>query len=362
MNASPSPISVLEAYCSEPSGWTVTQLGDGNINDTYLVKSGDRAFVLQRINGTVFPYPQRIIRNFEQITAHLSSERSSSLPLVKAAFPIKALNGSSHYVDEEGDFWRAQTYIPHRSKQVISKHCEARSVGRILAAFHSQLSDFDGAGLQDPLPGFHDLPLYLGAFDTVCRKTTRKVDEDLGCCLDIVINYRGRGATLKRAGDEGILTYQPVHGDPKLDNFLFNDRDECFGVLDLDTVAMGLVHHDLGDCLRSCCNRAGEAGGRNCQVVFDLPTCAAMLDGYFSVVQGMDKKQRHYIFDAILLICFELGVRFLTDYLEGNLYFKVQREDDNLFKAVKQFRLMQDIDRKENSIRHLIESIASGTR
>ena len=212
------------------------------------------------------------------------------------------------------------------------------------------------------MPGFHNLALYLRAFDTVSREMSRKSGRRLRYCLDIVKKYRDRAATLAGAVDAGILKLQPVHGDPKLDNFLFNDRGECFGLLDLDTVSIGLVHHDIGDCLRSCCNPSGETGGDNLQVTFDLQTCRALLEGYFSVVRDMGRQQRYYIFDGVLLICFELGLRFLTDYLDGNRYFRVEKDDDNLAKAVKQFRLTADVDQKENTIRNLVEHVASGYR
>lgn len=362
MNHASSLNNVLAAYCPEPSGLRVAPLGAGNINDTYLVQSGDGAFVLQRINSRVFPYPLRVISNFGKITTYLRPERPFSAPRLRVASPVRTLAGCSHYVDENGDYWRAQTFIPHRSKRALNDQREAGQVGVILAAFHSRLVDFKSLGLDDPLPGFHNLALYLRAFDTVSREMSRKTGRRLRYCLDIVKKYRDRAATLRRAVDAGILKLQPVHGDPKLDNFLFNDRDECFGVLDLDTVSIGLVHHDIGDCLRSCCNPAGETGGDNLQVTFDLQTCRALLEGYFSVIRDMGEQQRHYIFDGLLLICFELGLRFLTDYLDGNQYFRVEKDDDNLAKAVNQFRLTADVDRKENTIRNLVEQVASGYR
>jgi hypothetical protein len=359
MNDASSLGNVLAAYCPEPSRWEVAPLGAGNINDTYLVQSRESAFVLQKINCGVFFDPLRVIDNFEKINTYLSLNRPSSKPGVRVASPVRTLAGCSHYVDENGDFWRAQSYIPHSSKCVLKDAGEARQVGVILAAFHSRLEDFDSSALEEPLPGFHDLPLYLQAFDAVSREMSRETGRDLRYCFEIVDKYRDRATTLTRATQAGILRPQPVHGDPKLDNFLFNDRNECFGLLDLDTVSMGLIHHDLGDCLRSCCNRAGEAGGDNLQVIFDLQICRALLDGYFSASRGMGELQRHCIFDGVLLICFELGLRFLTDFLDGNHYFKVEQDDDNLFKAVNQFRLTVDVDQKENSIRNLVEDVAS---
>ncbi len=163
-------------------------------------------------------------------------------------------------------------------------------------------------------------------------------------CLATIDRYRPQAATLVSARDAGILTVQPIHGDPKVDNFIFDDQGEVLGLLDLDTVAMGLLHYDLGDCLRSCCNRGGEAGSNDMPITFDLSFCQALLDGYFCGPEKLlSKEQRGFIFDGVLLICFELGVRFFTDHLRGNPYFKVQQDGDNLLRAVNQFRLADNI-------------------
>jgi Ser/Thr protein kinase RdoA (MazF antagonist) len=170
--------------------------------------------------------------------------------------------------------------------------------------------------------------------------------------LATIESYRQRATILEDAKRAGILSLQPVHGDPKVDNFLFGDQDEALGLLDLDTVAIGLVHYDLGDCLRSCCNRTLEADRTLHPATFDLELCRAVLGGYFSEPDKQLKKEElSFIFDGVLLICFELGVRFFTDYLRGNLYFKVQQDDDNILRAFKQFQLTDDIARQEQEIR-----------
>ena len=178
-------------------------------------------------------------------------------------------------------------------------------------------------------------------------------------CIAAIDRYRQKATTLENAKSAGILGLQPIHGDPKVDNFLFGDQGEVLGLLDLDTVAMGLVHYDLGDCLRSCCNKAGESGGRIRPVKFDMVFCQALLDGYFAEPEELlSKEQRNYIFDGVLLICFELGVRFFTDHLRGNPYFKVEQEGDNLLRADRQFRLVEDIAKREREIRTM--AITSG--
>jgi Ser/Thr protein kinase RdoA (MazF antagonist) len=264
------------------------------------------------------------------------------------------------YRDSRGAFWRAQSYLPHKSFRVLNGPGQARQVGKTLAKFHRLVSDLDVRLLHDPLPGFHNLPGYLEEYDHELKKIKPETGRQFHSCLATIEHYRKRATTLEDAKRAGILSLQPIHGDPKADNFLFGDHEEALGLLDLDTVAKGLVHYDLGDCLRSCCNRTGEADKTLHPVTFDLELCQAVLSGYFSEPdKQLKKEEASFIFDGVLLICFELGVRFFTDYLRGNRYFKVLQDDDNLLRAFKQFQLTDDIARQEQEIRAM--ATPSGT-
>ncbi len=349
------PADVLSIFCKDSAHCRVTSLGNGNINDTYLLESTSFTFVLQRINKSVFPEPLRIIQNFHKITTHLHNRRKRSKCQIQIALPVRTLEGGLFYRDQIGEFWRGQTYLPHKSSDSLTSTGQAGQIGETLAAFHLLIRDLRLHSLEDPLPGFHDLALYLDDFDRECWNPGTVADKEVRYCLESIDRYRECTTTLENAKRAGILTLQPVHGDPKIENFLFSAQGEVLGLLDLDTVASGLVHLDLGDCLRSCCNRAGEKGQSGGAISFDMGICAALLDGYFS---GSDTtlgvEQRSYIFDGILHISFELGLRFLTDHLRGNHYFKVVEEGDNLKRAVNLFQLTDDILQKERDIRSLV--------
>lgn len=349
------PADVLSIFCKASAHCTVKTLGNGNINDTYLLESPSFSFVLQRINSSVFPEPLRIIQNFHKITTHLHNGQKESKHQLLIAMPVCTLEGDLFYRDHTGEFWRGQTYLPHNSCEALTSTWQAGQVGEALAAFHLAVSDLGLRSLEDPLPGFHNLPLYLEDFDRELCSLMTVTSKEVRYCLESIDRYRERMTTLENARRAGILTLQPVHGDPKIENFLFSGQGEVLGVLDLDTVASGLVHLDLGDCLRSCCNRAGEKGQSGGTISFDMGICAALLDGYFSGPDTtLGEEQRSYIFDGILHISFELGLRFITDHLRGNRYFKVVNEDDNLKRAVNLFRLTDDILQNEREIRSLV--------
>lgn len=343
------PPEVLAAFCADPLDCCVSRLGYGNINDTYLVGEG-KPFVLQRINDQVFPQPLRVIENFQKITDHLLHKKADAgLPL-HFAVPVMTRDNRLFARDEAGAYWRAQSYLPHKGRKLLTGTDQAFRVGEVLARFHRQISDLDLQGFSDPLPGFHNLPGYLKEHDLVKSGIETGAKEKF--CRSAIERYRSQAANLVTAEQAGILNLQPIHGDPKVDNFLFDEKGEVIGLLDLDTVAVGLLHHDLGDCLRSCCNTAGENVDDGSSITFDLKICRAVLKGYFSGPKPLlSSKQRIFIFDGLLLICFELGLRFFTDHLRGNRYFKVERAGDNLRRAVNQFRLADTIAAKEQAIR-----------
>ena len=143
-----------------------------------------------------------------------------------------------------------------------------------------------------------------------------------------------------------------IHGDPKLNNFLFDKRgQEVVGIIDLDTVKPGLVHYDIGDCLRSCCHILETDE-------FDLAVCAALLESYLAEAGTFFSEHDYrYLYPAIRLIPFELGLRFYTDYLEGNRYFKVAEPEQNLQRAAQQFRLCESIIARESAIQSLIDQL-----
>lgn len=349
--------NVVAAFCTDPLKSTVRPLGHGNINATYLVHSSHSTFVLQCISGTVFPNPLRVIENFQKISNHLISRSGRVSSNITFASPVLTCDGELFYRDSNGDYWRGQSYIPHTNMRVPVNDKHAYQVGRVLAAFHSFVADLDIDQLQDPLPDFHNLDHYLAEFDY--EWSLQKPSNDTSAidyCHSRIQVYRKLASTFTNAKSAGIVELQAIHGDPKVDNFLFDENGQAFGLLDLDTVGSGLSLIDLGDCLRSCCNTAGESGfGR---VRFDQEIFKAILQGYFSWSDNcFSKEQFSLIYEAVLLISFELGLRFFTDYLRGNVYFRVTREDDNLLKAVGQFQLADDIKRQETGLRAFSNSL-----
>lgn len=348
---------VIVAFCADPLKSSVRPLGQGNINDTYLVQSAGFSFVLQRISSAVFPDPPGVIANFQKVSTHLATKTCKGLSSIKFSSPVLTQSGELFYRDPRGDYWRGQSYIPHTNIRKITDVQQAYQVGFVLAAFHSFVADLNIEELEDPLPGFHNLERYLAEFDQErdrCNTDFRVSEGDY--CLGRVVAYRELASIFHTAKSKGILKLQAIHGDPKVDNFLFDESGEAFGLIDLDTVGVGFSHLDLGDCLRSCCNTAGESGTDAAH--FDMDIFRAILKGYFSWPDNFfSKEQYRFVYDAVLQISFELGLRFFTDYLRGNVYFRVSHAGENLSRAVRQFQVTDDIRRRESELRDIIRSV-----
>ena len=165
---------------------------------------------------------------------------------------------------------------------------------------------------------------------------------------------------MKQAIVKKDILYQPIHGDPKLSNFLFDSfTHKPIALIDLDTIQAGIIHYDIGDCLRSCCNPGGEEASNLKDVFFDINLFEAFLQGYFLIYGShLTAKQIYYLPYSIKVITFELGIRFLTDFLRGNVYFKVENTSQNLYRSEVQFQLLLSIEQQMSSLFKIMQKVA----
>jgi len=367
----------------------VREYGQGNVNDTYLVTvdgPGERPFILQRLNPRVFPQPELIMANLRVFTAHVQG-RLEQAPLPpgrrwEAPRVLFTGDGRDHFLDSDGSFWRALSFIEAAESHPTIKNLEhAREVGYALGRFHRLLSDLPPERLADTLPGFHLTPVYLRHFDEVlgagtrgfwragrppyaslppASKTASPSSPEMEYCLGFIRERRGWADVLEKAKGEGKLPLRPIHGDPKVNNVMVDSATgQAVGLVDLDTVKPGLVHYDLGDCLRSGCNTLGEEIEKWETTGFDLEICRVLLQGYLSQAGSfLTAGDYAYLYDAARLLPFELGLRFFTDYLEGNVYFKVRYPEHNLNRALVQFKLTESIEAQEKAIRAIVSELS----
>lgn len=340
----------------------VRPLGEGNINDTHLVIPAHQPpVVVQRINPAVFPDPVIVVDNVAAVSKHLNSGLSRKLPWSEGFTffsTINSLDGASHVLDENGNVWRMLTYIEDCIDFVqVGDPQKYYETGRLLGVFHRLLDDFDHRRLGVALPGFHDLSLYCGRYLEVVPVHRRGTSAELSYCTTQA-ESRLEIRTLAQRDEMRGAELRVIHGDPKADNFLFR-RDYCaaLSLIDLDTVAPGLLAYDLGDSLRSLGNPAGEKPPSANRVYFDIEICRRFLAGYRAAGVSLNEAEKEQIYHGVRLLTFELGLRFLTDYLENDRYFKVLDPQENLRRALVQFRLLESIEQQRGAI----ESIAFGS-
>jgi Ser/Thr protein kinase RdoA (MazF antagonist) len=345
----------------------VQEFGNGNINDTYLVSTDaesleDKYFVLQRINTLVFKHPRLIMQNIRVFTDHMRRRAREEGHHWEIPRVIPTGTGQDLYLDPEGNFWRAISFVHGtRSFDTIRDTRLAREVGYALGTFQYLISDLPVHLLADTLEGFHIMPRYLRSFDQTFSQKGHRVSAEVNYCLRFVEQRRAFAPVLENARDHGELPLRPVHGDPKVNNVMIEESTgHAISLVDLDTVKPGLIHYDIGDCMRSGCNPLGEETERWEAVQFDPDIGAAILEGYLNQARNfLTPTECEYLYDSIRLLSFELGVRFFTDYLAGNVYFKVKHPEHNLQRALVQFKLTESVEAHEADIRHIIESMVS---
>ena len=351
----------------------IRSLGSGNVNETFLVTHGGRrdggAFVLQRLNRSVFARPDLVMRNLVALGEHVQRRLESPPPELdgrrwEVPQVVPSRQEAQPWVEHDGDVWRSITYIgAATTSDVIRDRTQAREVGYGLGMFHSLISDLPADALADTLEDFHVTPSYLRRFDAVLdRIDASRLSPSLSDALTFVHQRRDGVSVLEDAVARGELQHRPIHGDPKINNVMMDEATgQAVGLIDLDTVKPGLIHYDIGDCLRSCCNPVGEEAQDLDSVCFDLALAESILEGYLSVSGSfLSSHDCAYLPDCIRLIPLELGLRFLTDQLEGDRYFRTDYPGHNLHRAEVQFRLTLSIEQQMGAIQSLVERLTRG--
>ena len=358
------PAAITRQFAFPGEVLSVTEYGTGNVNDTYLVRAtgsqGLPDFILQRLSPTVFPKPEQIMHNLRVLDNHVRPKLLAD-PNHRWELPsiVPSLSGADYCRDENGAVWRAQTFIADTETfDTITSEAQAQEAGRALGFFHALIHDLPAHLLHDTLPGFHVTPGYLAAYETLATSPPRPDQSEQALfCHQFIAERRETAEVLEAARLRGELLPCPIHGDPKLANILFSrDTGQAISLIDLDTVKPGLLHYDIGDCLRSCCNAAGEDVPLT-KVSFNLAYCAAILRGYLpQMAPFFSVADYRYIYDAVRLIAFELGLRFFNDHLAGNVYFRIRRPGQNLHRASVQFALCQSIEAQETEIKNIVKN------
>ena len=339
--------------------------GSGHINDTYKVDvkptSGPSRFVLQRINHNVFRRPDELMENVERVCAHAYSK------LKEAGEPnadrrtlrlIPTLEGKAWHIDAAGNRWRCYHFIEGATgHDVVRSPEQAYAAAKSFGAFQSLLADLPGGRLHETIPDFHHTPSRFARFQQALAKDSQGRAAASVPEIAFALARAHEVSIVVDALRDGTLPERVTHNDTKLNNVLLDDiTQEGVCVIDLDTVMPGSVLYDFGDLVRTSTSPAAEDETDLAKVRMQFPMFEALIKGYLESAAGfLTPKEKELLPFAGKLITFEIGLRFLTDWLEGDTYFKIKRPTHNLDRARTQFKLVESIEAQLPAMQALIE-------
>ena len=334
--------------------------GSGHINDSYCVtfncKGAPARAIVQRINHQIFKHPVAMMHNIERVTAHLAAKVSGDPDRDRRVLSlIRAHDGQAWHLDRDGNYWRAYRFIPHtRSYDAVETPEQAYHAGKAFGHFQKLLADLPAPRLHDTIPDFHHTPKRFAALveavqtDAAGRVKTSQQEIDFAFAREAITGQ------LLAAG----LPERVTHNDTKLNNVLLDEQTgEAICVIDLDTVMPGLALYDFGDMVRTATSPAQEDERDLSKVTMQFPMFEALARGYLaSAGDFLSIEEKQHLAFSGKLITFETGLRFLADHLNGDTYFKIHREGQNLDRCRTQFKLVQSIEEQEERMRELILS------
>ncbi len=345
----------LPGYC-EP-------YGNGHINDTFLVVA-DRRYILQRINTDIFSNPEALMKNIAGVTAHIRNKAAltggdaerSTLVI------IPTLDGNIFFRDSTGGCWRLYEFIERTvTREKVENINDFYSCGEAFGKFQQLLSDYPAHELYESIANFHNTPC---RYENLMRAIEKDDCSRLGQVRPEVEFVREREQfcrTLEEAHKTGKLPLRVTHNDTKLNNILFDEQTGApVCVIDLDTVMPGYSVNDFGDSIRFGANTAAEDETDLAKVGLDLGLFEAYAKGFLKGCNGsLTDTETDLLPIGAIMMTLECGMRFLTDYLEGDVYFKIHRPCHNLDRARDQFALVADMERKLPEMNRIINRIKS---
>lgn len=329
---------VLKFYIEGQSDFTVSPLGNGHINQTFLVETPDNKFVLQQINQHVFPQPQVIVDNAQAIYQHLA--RCEDYPYDNIGPKLSLRGNLVECIDSE--YWRAFDYIDAcESIEVINDVTQAIKAARAFATFSGALANIDANALKPVIENFHDLPTRMAQLNLAISQDKAG---RLNSAKALVEQFISQQCFIEKvASVVAKLPLRITHNDTKINNLLFDlSTGEPHAVIDLDTCMPGYLMHDFGDMVRTCCSSLPEDDFRTQEMTFKEDIYQGLLTGYQQGIGHMlSISERESLALGAQLMPFIIGSRFLTDYLNGDVYFGVSHPLHNLHRAANQFAFHQ---------------------
>ncbi len=340
--------------------------GSGHINDTYAV-TADQAgrqvrYIVQRINHNIFKDPRSLMENIARVTAHQHRKLQASGVTDTSRRALTLLPSRDqlpYYTDTNGNFWRTYLFIENaKTYDAIESPDQAREAAKAFGNFQKQVTDIPGGRLIETIPDFHHTPkrfdTLVAAIEADAMNRAASVRKE----IDFVLERADVTKVLIDLQTSGAIPERVTHNDTKLNNVMLDcDSQEGICVIDLDTVMPGLALYDFGDMVRTATSPRPEDELDLSLITMQMPMFKALVDGYLTSAHDfLLPAERGQLAFSGKLITLEIGIRFLTDYLQGDHYFKIKREHHNLDRCRTQFRLVQCIEEQEDAMNEVVRS------
>ena len=337
--------------------------GSGHVNDTRLVtvnlEKSQKRYILQSINKNVFKDPPSLMENFVSVTDYIKqlliNEGKDAERGVLSV--IKTHDGKNYFVDEDGQYWRLLTFIYNsmsydKVENPIQFYESAVSFGN----FQYMLRDYPAETLVETIPNFHNTPDRLRQFCEAVALDACGRAKDIKDDIEFVLHRSDFANLLENAHKEGRLPLRVTHNDTKLNNILFDkDTHEALCVCDLDTIMPGYSINDFGDSIRFGATTALEDEADLAKVNFDISLYELYVKGFIEGANGgLTEGELDLLPYGAMMTTFECGMRFLTDYLNGDTYFRIHREGHNLDRARNQFKLLSDMEKRIDEMKEIV--------
>jgi len=322
------------------------ELASGHINDTFLIETEEEPFfILQRINHDVFKDVPGLISNKVSVSKHLQ-DKLSHLPekelkrRVLTFIPTKS--GDYYYKDEVGNFWNVMVYIKDSvTYEIVTDKKVAYEGGKLSGDFLNLTSDFDASTLTEVIPQFHNMSFRYAQFKSAIQSAPKERLFKASEYIDKALDLEDEMLVLQKLKYSGEIKTRVTHNDTKISNTLFDTNNKGLCVIDTDTVMPGIVHYDFGDAIRTICNTAAEDETNLDLVNFNVEFYNAYKQGSLEEVESaLSDKEIETLPLAAKSMIFIMALRFLTDFLNNDVYYKTKYPEHNLDRAKNQFKLL----------------------
>ncbi len=331
--------------------------GCGHINSTFLVVTDTgRRYILQKLSRNAFHDPKGLMENVIAITSYIGRQAVDPRQCLHL---VPAEDGRLYYEDEQGEVWRVYDFVEDSiCLQAAERPEDFYESAIAFGTFQNQLADFPAATLHETIPHFHDTPDRYRKFKEALAADVCGRAKDIQPEIDFVLAHEAEAGTLQRMRDSGELPTRVTHNDTKLNNVMLDAATRrALCVIDLDTVMPGLAAYDFGDSIRFGAATAAEDEKDLAKMEMSLDAYETFARGFLTACASLTDRERETLPWGAKLMTLECGVRFLTDYLEGDHYFSIHRPEHNLDRARTQFKLVTDMEEKWDQMGAIIRRV-----